>query len=102
MCPLPVLLSVIPAATDRKGAGGVRLAEWSACRGTLDSLVFASAKQSEAEQKAARNFLEFLNSKKRKVIGLPVFFYTAIINIVFFLQILLPGTVIVVAVKALF
>ena len=48
MCPLPVLLSVVPAATDRKGAGGVRkigrlqAADFpnGADSGTLDSLFF--------------------------------------------------------------
>ena len=48
MCPLPVLLSVVPAATDRKGAEGVRkigrlqAADFpnGADSGTLDSLFF--------------------------------------------------------------
>ena len=48
MCPLPVLLSAVPAATDRKGAEGVRkigrlqAADFpnGADSGTLDSLFF--------------------------------------------------------------
>ena len=48
MCPLPVLLSTVPAATDRKGAEGVRkigrlqAADFpnGADSGTLDSLFF--------------------------------------------------------------